>query len=278
MTGFGRAAQKDFTVEIRSLNHKFIDISMKMPPFMGQHEIPLRNILKERFPRGRFDVLVSLMDGGATQPKINKGLARNIYAALKDLQEELSLPGEVTIESLMGYQEIFTEEEPRYDTEALYSAFHEAVSSLEDMRTREGGLLVKDILYRVRLLEDMHQKIKAISPEEVTRWRTKFIDRLKLVIEAGTIDNTRVIQEAAIMAEKLDVSEEINRIENHLQQFSEILSKGGAVGKKLDFLLQELNREVNTLAYKTGEYSIAQLVVDMKTEIEKIREQIQNIQ
>jgi uncharacterized protein (TIGR00255 family) len=278
MTGFGRSAQKDFTVEIRSLNHRFIDISMKMPPFMGQHEIPLRNILKERFPRGRFDVSVSMMSSGATQPKINKGLARNIYASLKDLQEELRLPGEITIETLKGYQEIFTEEEPQYDTEALYGAFHEAVSGLEDMRAREGGLLVKDILYRVGLLEDMHKKIESLAPEEVTRWREKYIERLKLVIETATIDNNRIIQEAAIMAEKLDVSEEINRIENHLKQFREILSKGDAVGKKLDFLLQELNREVNTLANKTGDYSISKLVVDMKTEIEKIKEQVQNVQ
>ena len=278
MTGFGRSAQKDFTVEIRSLNHKFIDISMKMPPFMGQHEIPLRNILKERFPRGRFDVLVSMMSSGAAQPKINKVLAKNIYAALKDLQDELGLPGEITIETLRGYQEIFTEEDPQYDTEALYGAFREAVSSLEDMRTREGGLLVKDILYRVGLLEAMHKEIKSISPDEVARWREKYTERLKSVIEAATIDNNRIIQEAALMAEKLDVSEEMNRIENHLKQFNEVLSKGEVVGKKLDFLLQELNREVNTLAYKTGEYSVAKLVVDMKTEIEKIREQVQNIQ
>jgi uncharacterized protein (TIGR00255 family) len=278
MTGFGSSASHDFTVEIRSLNHRFIDISMKMPQFMCQYEIPLRNILKERFQRGRFDVSVSVTTGGATQLKINKDLAQTIYNSLRDLQKELALPGDITIETLKGYGEIFTEEEPKYNVEALYGAFHEAVSRLDEMRTREGSLLAEDIRKRVGFLEDMHKKIKSIAPEEIIRWREKFMERLKMVVETSMIDNSRIIQEAALMAEKLDISEEINRIENHLKQFIEILNNGDTVGKRLDFLLQELNREVNTLAYKSGEYSISSLVVDMKTEIEKIREQIQNIQ
>ena len=278
MTGFGSSASGDFTVEIRSLNHRFIDISMKMPQFTGQYEIPLRNILKGRFQRGRFDVSVSIASSGAVQLKINKDIARTICDALKDLQKELALPGDVTIETLKDYREIFMEEAPAYDAEALYGAFNEAASNLEEMRTKEGGLLAKDIGNRLDLLADMHKEIKSIAPEEVVRWREKFIERLKLSVEAGMIDNNRILQEAAIMAERLDVSEEINRIENHLKQFVEILNSGDTVGKRLDFLLQELNREVNTLAYKSGEYSISNLVVDMKTEIEKIREQVQNIQ
>ena len=278
MTGFGSLVSGDFTVEIRSLNHRFIDISIKMPQFMGQHEIPLRNILKERFQRGRFDVFVSLTNSGATQLKINRGMARNICDALRDLQKELNIPGDVTIDTLKEYREIFMEEETKYDIEALYRAFHGAVSSLEEMRTKEGSLLSEDIRQRLHSIRDMHKKIKAIAPEELVRWREKFIERLQLVLEAGMIDNNRIMQEAALMAEKLDISEEIDRIENHLTQFVEILDKGDIVGKRLDFLLQELNREVNTLAYKSGEYSISKLVVDMKTEIEKVREQVQNLQ
>jgi uncharacterized protein (TIGR00255 family) len=278
MTGFGSAAGNDFTVEIRSLNHRHIDISIKMPPYMSQYEIPLRNILKGKFQRGKFDVYVNINTDKVPQLKINKDLAGSIYSALLDLQKQLSLPGTISIETLTGYREIMMEEEPHFDTDALQAAFHEAVSNLEAMRMREGSLLSDEIRGRIALLLEMHNEIKVHAPEEVIRWRKKFTERLSLIVEAGMIDNNRIAQEAALMAEKLDISEEINRTENHLKQFVEILGNEDVVGKRLDFLLQELNREVNTLANKSGEYSISRVVIDMKTEIEKIREQVQNIQ
>lgn len=278
MTGFGSATSDDFTVEIRSLNHRFIDISVKMPQLMGQYEIPLRNILKERFQRGRFDVFISVAAGKSTRLQINKELAQNIYDALRNLQKELGLPGDITIEIFKDYREIFVEEEPKYNTEALYAAFHTAVSRLEEMRTREGGLLTEDIRKRLDLLEGMHKQIKSIAPEEAIKWKEQFVEKLNSLLDPGVIDNNRILQEAAIMAEKLDISEEINRTENHLKQFLEILTHGDIIGKKLDFLLQEISREVNTLSYKSNDYSISKLAVEMKTELEKIREQIQNIQ
>lgn len=278
MTGFGSASNDDFTVEIRSLNHRYMDILIKMPPFMNQYEIPLRNILKERFQRGRFDVSVTMNSKKAMQMKINKDLAGTIFEALQDLQKDLSLPGTIGIETLTGYREILMEEEPEYDTNALYDVFQEAVGNLEEMRMREGTLLMEDIRRRIGSLDEMNKKIKALSPDEVARWREKFTERLKLIVDAGILDNNRIAQEAAIMAEKLDISEEISRLESHLKQFLEILDKGTIIGKKLDFLLQEINREVNTLSYKTGDYAISNLVVEMKTDIEKVREQIQNIQ
>lgn len=278
MTGFGGAAGNDFTVEIRSLNHRYMDISIKMPPYMNQYEIPLRNILKGKFQRGKFDVSVSINSDKAPQLKINRDLAGSIYAALLDLQKELSLPGTISIETLTEYKEIMMEEEPHFDIDALHTTFHEAVSNLEAMRMREGSLLSDEIRGRIALLQEMHNDIKARAPEEVIKWREKFIERLRLIVEAGMIDNNRIVQEAAIMAEKLDISEEISRTENHLKQFIEIIDSGNTVGKKLDFLLQEINREVNTLSYKSGDYSISNLVVNMKNEIEKIREQVQNIQ
>ena len=278
MTGFGSAASRDFTVEIRSLNHRFIDISIKMPQFMSQYEIPLRNILKERFQRGRFDVSVSLTGGKTAQITINKNLARSIYTALRELQEELSLSGEIGMETLTSYRELLMEEEPTYDFEELRTTFNEAASHLENMRMREGSLLADDIRKRLNLLNDMNDKVKSLAPDEVNRWRERLTERLKLIVEGGMIDNNRIMQEAALMAEKLDISEEINRIENHTKQFAEILNDGNTIGKKIDFLLQEINREVNTLAYKSGDYSISKLVIEMKTEVEKIREQIQNVQ
>jgi uncharacterized protein (TIGR00255 family) len=278
MTGFGSGANDDFAVEIRSLNHRYIDMSLKMPPYMSRHEIPLRNLLRERFQRGRFDVSVSARSTDVPRLKIDRNLARNIYSALKDLQNEFSLPGAIGIETLTAYREILVEEEPEYNVDALYAAFHEAVTNLEAMRIREGKLLEEEMRKRVFSLNEMHKQIKLRAPDQISRWREKFTDRLSLIIGAGSIDDNRMLQEAAIMAEKLDISEEISRIENHIKQFTEVLGGGESVGKKLDFLLQEISREVNTLSCKSGDYSISSLAVDMKNEIEKMREQVQNIQ
>lgn len=278
MTGFGSGANDDFAVEIRSLNHRFIDISVKMPPYMSRHEIPLRNLLRERFQRGRFDVFVSAGAAAVPRLKIDRDLARNIYSALKDLQKEFSLSGTIGVETLTACGEILVEEEPEYNADALYAAFREAVTNLEAMRAREGKLLEEEMRNRVFSLSEMNKQVKLRAPGEISRWREQFTERLTLIVGAGAIDDNRVLQEAAIMAEKLDISEEISRIENHIKQFAEVIGSGNAAGKKLDFLLQEIGREVNTLTCKSGDYSISSLAVDMKTEIEKMREQVQNVQ
>ena len=278
MTGFGSAANADYSVEIRSLNHRFIDISIKIPQFMSQYEIPLRNILKENFERGRFEVSISLNEQKAPRLQCNRPLAENLLSALKDLQKELSLPGRITIQTFSEFRDILIEEEPECDIDALFSIFHKAVFSLREMRIREGTLLSEEIRKRTAALDKMIKTIKSSAPDELVRWRERFSARLRLIVDAGIMDNSRILQEAAIMAEKLDISEEMNRIENHLKQLAEIPDQGDAVGKKLDFILQELNREVNTLACKSGEYAISAVVIEMKTELEKIREQVQNIQ
>jgi uncharacterized protein (TIGR00255 family) len=278
MTGFGSVENNGFRIEIRSLNHRFMDIAIKMPPYMGQYEIPLRNILKTKFQRGRFDVSVSTNNHKATQLKINKERARNIYTALQDLQKELSIHGKIHIDTLVQYSELLIEEDPEYDIDALYAVFNEALMNLEDMRIKEGKLLSAELRERVESLTTMNNEIKLLAPDEVIRWREKITEKLRLILEAEGIDNARIMQEAAIMAEKLDISEELSRIENHLKQFAEILRNGNIIGRKLDFLLQEISREVNTLANKSSDYAISNLTVEMKTEIEKMREQAQNIQ
>ncbi len=278
MTGYGSASDDLVSVEIRSLNHRFIDISMKMPPFMNQHEIPLRNILKEEFARGRFDVLISVNAQRQQNVECNMTLARSLLAALENLQRELALPGTITIQTLSEYRDVLFEAEPSIDTDSLYDIFHRAVRNLKEMRMREGDLLSKEIRERIGVLKGMLEKIKLGAPDELVRWREKFSARLRLIAEAGMIDDNRILQEAALMAEKLDISEETSRIDNHLHQMGEVLDSTDAVGRKLDFILQELNREVNTLAYKSGDYAISSVVVDMKTELEKVREQVQNIQ
>lgn len=278
MTGFGSASDADFTVEIRSLNHRFIDISIKMPPFMNQHEMTLRNILKELFARGRFDVSISLSEQKLPQVKWNRPLAANLLTALQDVQKEFSLPGSITIETFSQYRDLLMDADQSYDADALYRIFQRAALSLKEMRVREGQFLSEEIRKRTGSLGEMIETIKSSAPDELVRWREKFSARLRLIVEPGMMDNNRILQEAAIMAEKLDISEEISRIEHHLKQMGEILDAGGTTGKKLDFLLQELNREVNTLACKSGEYAISAVVVEMKAELEKMREQVQNIQ
>jgi uncharacterized protein (TIGR00255 family) len=278
MTGFGNALNEDFLVEIRSLNHKFIDIAIKMPPSMNQYEILLRNILKERFQRGRFDVSITVVESKTPTLKINKELAKNIYNAYKELQEEFSIAGEIGMGIFTNYKEIIMEEMPGYKAENLLITFQKAVSGLEAMRKWEGNLLTDEMKRRVKSLMEMNDTIKKLAPAEVLKWKEKFTERLRLILDAGMVDHDRITQEAAIMAEKLDISEETNRIENHLNQFIEVLNDDNSIGKKLDFILQEISREVNTLGYKSGDYGISSLVVEMKTEVEKIREQVQNMQ
>jgi len=278
MTGFGIAEDEDFRIEIRSVNHRYIDISIKMPPYMGQYDIPLRNIIKERFRRGKFDVVISTSNQNAVPLQLNKDMAKDIYAALKMLQKELSIPGEITIDTLVEYRELLVEKEPDYDIDALYEVFHKAISDLEAMRMREGELVAQDVIQRIEQLDAMNNEIKTLIPKEVMRLQERLTERMSMMLKDEAIDSNRIMQEVAIMAEKSDISEEVTRIENHVKQFGDILYGDIAVGRKLDFLLQEINREVNTLAYKSHDYTIAKLVVDMKTEVEKIREQVQNIQ
>jgi len=278
MTGFGIAEDENFRIEIRSVNHRYIDISIKMPPYMNQYDIPLRNVIKERFRRGKFDIAISTSNHSAGQLHLNKEMAKDIYTSLQTLQNELSLPGHITIDTLAEYKELLVEKEPTFDSNTLYNVFHRAISDLEAMRMKEGELIARDVVRRVEQLHTMNNEIKTLVPKEGARLQEKLTERMSMMLKDEAIDSNRIMQEVAIMAEKSDISEEVNRIENHVKQFGDILYGDTAVGRKLDFLLQEINREVNTLAYKSHDYTIAKLVVDMKTEVEKIREQVQNIQ
>ncbi len=278
MTGFGSSEKGGFKVEIRSLNHRFIDISLKIPPYLSQFDIALRNVIKEKFHRGKFDVTISLNGQQLMQFNINREMARKIYSTLLELQKEFSIPGQIEISTLAGYRELFIEGEPKYNIDALHAAFHEAVSNLEAMRVKEGKLLLEEQRQRVETLNVINNKIKSLTPYFLEKYRERFTERLGLILGTTGIDSTRVIQEAALMAEKIDISEEVSRLENHIKQFIETIDEGDAIGRKLDFLLQEMSREVNTIASKSADYTISNFIVDMKTEIEKMREQVQNIQ
>lgn len=278
MTGFGASEKGSFRVEMRSLNHRFLEISMKISPHLNQHEIPLRNLVKKRFSRGKFDVLVSLRDEENPRVKVHMGLAREIYNSLLSLKEGLSLSGAIGIETIAGFRELIVSEEVPRDSELLYSAFAEAMDRVYEMRSKEGESIAQDVGLRLENVEHMNAQVSLLCPEAVNKCKERFMERLALLFGEAQYDENRVLQEAAMVAEKTDISEEISRINSHLKQMRQILSDGDTIGRKVEFLLQELNREVNTVASKSDDYRISSITVEMKAELEKMREQAQNMQ
>lgn len=265
-------------MEMRSLNHRFLDVSLRIPQNLVRHELPLRNMIKERFSRGRFDVLVSTTDGEKMAMKVNMDLVRGIYDALRTVKDELSLPGDIGIETIAGFKDIIVTGEEEYDMDPLYDAFREAMDRLEEMRRREGTAIAGDVLARIELLRKMKGEIASLHPVVLSACMERFRERLHSLFGDLRYDENRVLQEASLLAERTDISEEIARIASHIGQLEKILSDGDTIGRKVEFLLQELNREVNTIASKTDDYRISGITVEMKAELEKIREQAQNIQ
>lgn len=277
MTGFGSASRDSFRVEIRSLNHRFMDVTMRMPTELSAHELPLREILKGRFERGKFDVNVSIAGAaGRIAVNINTDAAKEVLDSLNRLKGELGIAGEPDIRTLLEFKGLFIKEDVAYDTGALYDAFGEAASELEKMRLKEGEETLRELSLRAASLEVMNGEIEALSPEVMEAGKKKYFERIKELLPGE--EHLKLLQEAAAIAEKADITEEVSRIKNHIVHMKRILSEGGAVGRKLDFLLQELNREANTIASKTDDYRISSLVIEMKAEIEKSREQVQNLQ
>jgi uncharacterized protein (TIGR00255 family) len=278
MTGFGSAEKNGYRVEIRSINHRFLEIFMRVPPYMNQLDIPLRNSLKENFSRGKIDVTITVKESATAELNINTELVRKIITAFRGLQQELSIKGDIDVNTLVGLHEMFIETGEKLDSETITALFSEAIGDLHEMRSKEGENLASAILKMAESVKQMNAEIRDISGRLAGRALEKFRLRLALLLEGKEPDENRLLQEAAIIAARMDISEEIARIESHLEQFGEILSKGGIIGRKLDFILQELNREVNTIASKSAEYDLSNITVGMKTELERIREQVQNIE
>lgn len=278
MTGFGVAEKDGFKVEVRSLNHRYIEISVRMPSVLVEHEIPVRNIIKGKFARGKFDVNISFTDKRQMKMEINRELAKGIYDAFSGLQRELSLPGSLNIDFFSGYRELLMTEEPEYDTDALYNALDDAVSKVEEMRRAEGEILKKELTGRLKRLEGIHGEIEGLSKGLVAHYKEALAKKIAELVPNLSIDETRLAQEVAIMAQKSDIAEELARFRSHMQQFQSALSNGDVIGRKLDFLLQEMNRETSTVASKMDDVRIINLSIEIKTEVEKLREQVQNIQ
>lgn len=287
MTGYGRGEKADdayeFIVEIRSFNHRFSDIKYRAPREFLQWEPPVRSRIGEAIHRGRVEVNVTAQPApGASRLELNAPVARGYYAALQQLQRELGLDGPIAAETIASLPEVFTLHGPPGPDQktwpAFEAAFSRALSGLLAMRRREGQALAEDFRRRLRRLEGLLESVREGAPGTVEAYRARLGERLKHLPPEVTVDPQRVAAEVAMFAERISITEEIVRLGSHLQQMEETLDGGGAAGRKLEFLIQEAVREVNTIGSKAQDGAAAGLIVNMKTELENLREQAQNIE
>lgn len=288
MTGFGRAEKiiegRDILVEIKSVNHRFFDFSARISRGYGFLEDKVKTYLQKCVTRGKIDVLVSLetLDDTQAEVAVNHSLAAGYLAALRELRNEYGLPDDITVSTVARYQDIFTVRHAQEDEEKVWSqvaeVLREAAVPLLAMRESEGARLKEDLAARTRTILRAVAKIEERSPKTVEEFRVKFTERLNSLLDGAGVDEQRILTEAAVFADKVSVTEETVRLRSHVSQFGELMESGDAVGRRLDFLTQEMNREANTIGSKCADAEISHIVVDMKAEIEKIREQIQNIE
>lgn len=278
MTGYGRGAAGNFKVEIRSSNHKNLDIQINVPYYLFSHEPGLRKQIKNKFNRGRIDVYVPRLENGIFKMKVNKPLAREYYNALAALRDELSIKDDITIDVIASQRDIFSMDEPEIDAADLYKAVDAAVKELEKTRTEEGENLIRDISDRIGLLKKYLASVETSREGFVSRARQKLQERLEELLGNAPIDESRLVQETAVLIDRSDITEEIVRAKSHIESFENSLQASDTVGKKLDFMVQELRREVNTISAKAQDIDIINSVVEMKHELEKIKEQVQNLQ
>jgi len=288
MTGYGRSegSYRDLLMvaELRSTNHKYCDITVRLPKILLPLETPLKKRLQERFTRGRLELSVTL--NGASEPtkrlEADLELARRYVCILKDLQSNLGLPGQVDLGMLMSFRDIITTPELEEATDDLALKIQvlvkEAMRRLESMRRKEGLALAKDLRGRIQFIEKALRRIEARVPAMVRGYQARLNDRIERLTQGVKLDPNRLAQEVALFAERSDVSEELTRLKSHLLQFKAMIKGNKAVGRSLDFLIQEMNREVNTIGSKSSDASIALGVVGIKSELEKLREQVQNIE
>ncbi len=287
MTGYGKGEASygggRVTVEIRSANHRYGEIYVKLPRNLIVFENVVRKFVSERLKRGKIEIFVQHEPGEEVTPlAVNFALAKAYHEALAGLKNRLGLAGEVTIQLIAAQKDVLTAEEnhalDESLCEALLSAVKNGVDALEAMRSREGETLLVDLRKRIQTVASLADKVACRAPLVVSDYSARLKERLGQMISDNSIGEDRLAQEVAIMADRCDITEELVRLNSHLKQFESALSLGEPVGRKMDFLLQEMSREVNTTGSKANDAEIAIYVVDLKTEIEKIREQVQNIE
>ena len=288
MTGYGREQTqiggRDILVEIRSVNHRYYEFSARIPRAYGYLEEKLKTLLNGKIARGKVEVAVSIFNNEGTEAtiEINKTVAKGYIDALVEANSELNLVNDLSLSHIMRLPDVFTVKKIIDDEEQIWSAVNGVAESALDkfisMREIEGEKMLNDIMGRLKFVEDTVTVIEKKSPETTANYRERLYNKLKELLDDKNIDEQRIVTEAAIFSEKTAVDEETVRLRSHIAQFRTLLNSGEGVGRKLDFLVQEVNREVNTIGSKAQNLEITKMVVDLKSEIEKIRDQIQNIE
>jgi len=288
MTGYGRGEVDHggvkLSVELNSVNRKQSDIVVNLPRDLAELEPRIRKTINEEISRGRMNVLVTLQESvnSARKLALDTGLARSYHEAMLTLQKELSAPGEITIGTILQAPGVMRSPEHNIDAAeawpVLEQALAAALAELIKMREREGKHLAKDLIHRLKVLRKEIKEVRACYPEVVKKYRSALLERIEKAGLDLPIDDERLLKEIAFFADRSDVSEELTRLESHLAQFAHHLRKNEAVGRTLEFITQEIFRELNTLGAKSNDAAISQHVVACKSELEKIREQIQNLE
>lgn len=288
MTGYGRSQQtigdRDILVEIRSVNHRYYEFSARVPRNMGYLEEKLKSYIKDSISRGKVEVLVTInnVNGKDETISVNVNVAQGYIDALRTANSTLMLPDDLTLSQLARLPDVFTVVKTIDDEEEVWQVVktvtQQAVDNFIHMRTVEGQKMFEDINGRLDSIESMVAIVEEASPKTVEAYRNRLYEKLSEVLESKDIDEARIVTECAILSEKLAVDEETVRLKSHIAQFRELIHSEEPIGRKLDFLVQEMNREVNTTGSKAQDITITRTVVEMKSELEKIREQIQNIE
>jgi len=289
MTGFGRAEcqEGDYTyqAEIRSVNNRFIEINTRLPKAYVDLEQPLKKLIKSHCSRGSISLTISLGNSnegsGEWDVKPNLSLATQYVDALNQIRDSLGLQGEIDLKSVVGLRDIIKIEPVALDPakkDLILKITTEVLISLQKMREEEGENLQKDLAQRIDAIESHAAEIESRHPEVIKEYQEKLNERIKTLNEGVGLDETRLVQEAALLADRSDVTEEMTRLKSHLNQFRNFFNAKEPIGRKLEFITQEINREVNTTGSKSSDITISNRVIEMKSELEKIREQVQNIE
>lgn len=289
MTGFGRAECQDgdysYKAEIRSVNNRFIEINTRLPKAFLDMELQLKKLVKSRCSRGSINVTISLSNSngnsGEWEIKPNIGLATQYLDALKEIQNSLGLEGDIHLESVAGIRDVLKVEPVAIDPakeSLLLNMAETALDSLQKMREEEGQHLQQDLAERIDTVDKLAGQIEERQPEVIKEYQARLKEKVKLLNDGIEVDESRLAQETAILADRCDIAEEITRLKSHLNQFRKLFKSNEPVGRKLEFITQEINREVNTMGSKSSDTQIANLVIEIKSTLEKIREQLQNIE
>lgn len=288
MTGYGANTvvidNMEISFEMKSVNNRFLDISLKVPRIYGYLEEKIKKEIQANVSRGKVDVYLTVNVLNEDNPEItlNRGLLESYLKLLREVCAEYEIRNDISTSTVMRIPDIFNKKKSEEDTEKMWervrAAAVSAIADYNEMRTVEGEKLCADINSKLNYMSSLMTKIKALSPESIRNYEIRLRTNVEKLLNTTNIDESRILTEVAIFADKVAIDEELTRLESHLAQFRKMLRQNGSVGKPLDFLIQEINREINTIGSKCSEIEISKLVIELKSELEKVREQIQNIE